>query len=569
MDNITCFVELLHSIPKYKTNKVVLATTTIHGRKFWDEDNTSYVVFNNPIYTDNLSIRITFTSPSRNFTIEESIGNVNTASELNINAYSTGVSPLYPDEIITGCLDSNLKPLLDLDFLANFPVKRGTDFSYSGGGDRFLPKNNTWVKQKVNTLEPSIVELADSATNNLNIRLVPLQNGIPQGWTINATANRQMFGYITQKYSFTNSWKCKIFNYDGMVNIISPIRPVEDRTKGYLFGGYFTLNPDNGSLDTFTVSLIFRDASSSVVGGIGETIDATLLEGITPIEAFVIADRDNIPLTTSSVCGQITFGRITFDNNVALTLELPQLINHNIITYPVYKHRRADTMVVSNRNIHTAKGAVICEFIATHNKKNFYFDTRRNNIDGLAGYFNGGKLGLIINNGGTDYEIQAPWKQEWYQSVISLVNDELPTDAEVGNRYLIISYNPKLRAHRNQIATYEGSSTWSYETPITGAAIWIESDVKAYVFEGTRWISYNVAEEGRSSVAFVWDQVGSIRKIYGNGILLTTDITTFTTPLKTYRVVIGSKVDGTFHINTKIIRFLIAGDTNVSIDDHY
>lgn len=562
LDHITCLVELLYSPSAYETtNKVVLASTIIQGCQYWT-DNVAYVVFNNPKYANNLSIRVTYTSPEKTFTTEQSVVDAGTSSELNTVNASTGPLPLYPDEIVTrGALDKHMKPLLDLQFLQNYPVVLGTDFSYSGGGGRFLPKNNEWVKQQRNVLIPGIVELADDVTNNLDIRMLPLRNNLPQGWSINATAGRQSYSYITEQ-SGISYWKCIVFNYDGYVKINSPACIIADKTKGFLFGGYFTLNPDNGDLSTFSVSLMFQDANSNVVGLASEAVDATTLTGITPIPIFVAVNGSEIPTSATSVYGEVSFGNVAFYNNVTLTTELPQLANSNVVTYPVYKHRKADSMVVSNRNMHTSKGVIVCEFIATHNRKNFYFDTRRVNLDGLAGYFNGGKLGLIINDQGTDYEIQAKWQQQWYNSVISRLENNLPTSSSTGDGYLISNYNVPLASHKNQLAYYNSSTGWSYTTPTKGAAVWITGESKAYVFDGAYWISLDASQEGQSSVVFVWDVDAGIRKIYGNSILLTTITSAFTCPVRTHRVVIGARADNTLHIGTQIIRFVIAGDAS-------
>lgn len=569
---------MIHSTSKYESNKVVLASTIIEGSRYWDSSYNAYIVFPNPRYTDNLSIRITMTTPARCLVMEEKVTDVDIADDLDVEGFILDDIPETPEEIITKSIEKELKPRLRLDFTANSPLLEGVDLSYSGGGDRLLLKNGTYVKQAVDKLIPTVVELADDVTNKVDPRFVSMRYGVPTGWFINADRNANYTGTTTSKYTFANEWICKFYNYDGYIEITTPIYSIGDNSKGMLFGGYITLtsditndiDPENDdetidTVDEFSVSLIFYDNSNNILTIISKAIEPSVLNTDSPESAFITVYGNQIPTTATKVAGRIRFGELFDGNNVTLTLELPQLINNSMVTYPVLGHRKADVLAVSNRNIKTKEGVVACEFNATHNKKNYYFDSRRVLKDGFAAYFNGGKLGFIINDGSQDYEIQYKWRQEWYDSVLDKDIIELPTDPEIGDRYLIFINNPSLGSNINKIAEYTASG-WEYTDPIKGSAVWVEDESSAYVFTGTRWSHLEAEEEGRSSAAFSWDSVNSIRKIYGNGILLLTDTSTFNIPVKTNRIIIGCDSYGLFHINTKIIKFIINDNTNPKIE---
>ena len=249
-------------------------------------------------------------------------------------------------------------------------------------------------------------------------------------------------------------------------------------------------------------------------------------------------------------------------------MELPQLLNTDMVTYPILQHRLADKLTLSSTNINLNKNIVALEFIATHNKKCYYFDTRNtSNSFGFAAYFNGGKLGLIINTGFNNYEIQVKWRQKWYDSVLDKDIEELPASPSVGDRYLIFVHNGVLNSYINKIVEYTVTG-WSYTVPVKGSAVWVEDEACGYVFTGVRWVHLEAEREGQSSVSFSWDVASSVRKIYGNGILLLEDKNTFTTPHKTNGIFVGSTSSSTYYINMEVIRFLMNDWTNPNFDNN-
>jgi len=551
-------VELLHTTSKYYSGKTVIANTIINGSSYWDENYISYVVFPNPSFTDNLSIRVTMISPSREVVMEEKVIDTNVATPLDVSAFVESAPP----EVITESMVEELKPKLEMNFLNSYPLTRGRDMTYSGGGDRLLPKDGTFVKQTYNQLEPYIVEIADAANNLVDIRLYSMTSSIPTGWTVNVPITNYK-GISTTKYDFAKSWQIKVFNYNGNFELRTRVCSIADKAKGMFFNTKITLSMeildglevDSGELDSATVRLLFFDASNNIISAVSS--EDYLVDSLvtTPIDVQAVAHVSDIPDNAVSCAGSIVFGTLSPGQNATFTMELPQFVNSDMVTFPVYRKRQADNLVVSNRNMVLAKGIVACEYMATHNRKCYFFDTRRNNLSGFAGYYNGGKLGLIINDGTTNYEFQTNWYQKWHKAVLDKDIVELPTDPSTGDRYLIMIKSPKLGLFFNKIAEWNGIA-WTYESPTKGRAIWVTDETCAYVYNGTNWVFFECISDGRSSVCFWWDSSENERKIYGNGILLTTDTTTFSTPRKTYRIVIGSTAYGTFYLNTQIIRFV-------------
>jgi len=557
-------VELLHSTSKYAKNKVVLASTIVQGANYWDAEQKAMIVFPNPRYTENLSVRVTMLSPG-SMIIEEFVTDVNVAEPLEeAKAFVTANIP----DVITepSAIKHPLIPKLELDFTANSPLEEGRGMRYSGGGDRLLPQNDTWVKQPMNKLVPGIVELADEAYNKVDARFASLRNTVPTGWTISGSLDQNYRGISLECYSFANIWRCEIFNYSGYFNIVTPINPIGDSAKGMLFGAYFILSPYE-PVETFTLSLMFYDALGTIVGIVDHVIDATTLNEDEAIPAYVTADNTEIPINATHVAGRISIGTLASNNSAALTMELPQLINTDMVTYPIIRHRLADKLTLSSTNISLEKNVAAIEFIAVHNKKCYYFDTRNTSGKlGFAAYFNGGKLGLIVNTGGSNHELQVKWRQQWYDAVLDKDLEELPTDPSVGDRYLVFIHNSTLSSHINQIAEYTETG-WVYTTPIKGSAVWVIDEPSGYVFTGVRWVHLESSREGQSSVVFSWNSGTMIRKIYGNGILLVEDTNTFTIPRKTQGIYVGSTALNTLHMNAEILRFLMNDWTNPKFDD--
>ena len=578
----TFLVELIHSTSKYEEQNVVLSSTIIHGKEYWDSNNNAYIVFPNPKYIDDLAVRVTMTTPTRTLISEESVIDVDIPEALEVSKVPTAEIPEYPEQLITQSMVRELRPRLTLDFLAKYPLIEGLDLCYSGGGDRLLFKDDTYVKQSVNKLVPSVVELAGDYTNLIDITLQSLTGQVPTGWSVSggAVPSTNYSGYTTLKYADCgmNSWLCKIYNYEGNFIMTTPIYNILNISKGMLFVAYCTLtsdidndididndDSDIATVDNFSVSLIFYDSSDNILSIAEEEFDTEVLNTTEPVEVSISLEGYEIPSGAVRVAGSISLGEFEEGNNVTLTVELPQLTNAKIVTYPVIRHRLADNLYVSNRNIKTSIGSVSCEFIATHNRENYYFDSRLKSKNGFAGYFNGGKLGFIVNDGSATYEIQAKWQQKWYDAVLDKDIIELPTSPSIGDRYLIFIKNQALGSHINQIAEYVISG-WVYTIPIKGSAVWISDESKAYVFDGVNWTYFEAEEEGRSSVSFTWDSVNNVRKIYGNGILLGTDAALFNTPIKTNNILIGCDANLQQHINTKIIKFIISEYSNSKVD---
>ena len=116
---------------------------------------------------------------------------------------------------------------------------------------------------------------------------------------------------------------------------------------------------------------------------------------------------------------------------------------------------------------------------------------------------------------------------EWQDSVNSNIVAVPPTTPVKNDRYLIpTGASGVWTGKTNQIAHYNGLA-WEYYVPLKGWSVYVDSENKNYVYNGTQWVRSGEANQnivaGNGLTGGGQSDTVTLNVVAGNGMTVTTD----------------------------------------------